>query len=175
MKTLTIGFIVFIGWSALSTYFYVCKIKGLCPIHENVLVGPVEVNKAFTADSLSKTLAPKPVEMPEILLIHFAFDESSFVSDSSMSDYYDKSMEYMFLNSGAGLTITGHTDAKGSDEYNLALGYRRALSVQDYFVNKGVPAEKIKIESKGEKEPAENNNTDKGRSDNRRAVITIKK
>jgi OOP family OmpA-OmpF porin len=175
MKTLAIGFIVFIGWSALSTYFYVCKIKGLCPAEQNIIVGPVEVNKAYTADSLPNTLASKPAEIPEDLLILFEFDKSSFVSDTSVSGYYDKSMAYMFQNSGAGLVITGHTDGKGSDAYNLKLGYRRAEHVQDYFENKGIPAERITIQSKGEKEPVENNNTDKGRSNNRRAVITIKK
>jgi OOP family OmpA-OmpF porin len=69
--------------------------------------------------------------------------------------------------------ITGYTDDKGSDIYNQALGYRRAQSVQDYFKSKGVTAEKITLDSKGEKEPAENNSTDVGRSKNRRASISI--
>ena len=75
----------------------------------------------------------------------------------------------------ARLSITGHTDAIGSEEYNLALGFRRAQSVQSYFENKGIPANRIIVESSGEKEPADNNNTTTGRANNRRTVITINK
>jgi OOP family OmpA-OmpF porin len=80
----------------------------------------------------------------------------------------------MLRNSDAGLLITGHTDSKGSDEYNKALGYRRAQSVQLYFETKGFPPGKITIDSKGEKEPAEDNITDEGREKNRRTSVKIK-
>jgi OOP family OmpA-OmpF porin len=82
-------------------------------------------------------------------------------------------MAYMFLNKDATLNITGHTDAVGSEAYNQTLGYSRAQSVQEFFEGKGMPSSKIKIESKGEKEPAEDNNSVSGRAKNRRAVITI--
>lgn len=72
------------------------------------------------------------------------------------------------------LSITGYTDALGSDEYNLALGYRRAQSLQNYFERKGIPANKIIIDSKGEKQPADDNNTKEGRAKNRRSEITLK-
>lgn len=174
MKTHTIGFFVFLGWSALSTYFYVCKIKDLCYQKETSVISQITVNKAYTTDSLSNNLALKPVVKPENLLVFFEFDKSEYFFDSNASAYYDKSMAYMLGNPDAILSITGHTDSKGSDEYNLKLGLRRADVVRDFFESKGVPAEKLKIESKGEKEPAENNNTDRGRAGNRRSVITIK-
>jgi outer membrane protein OmpA-like peptidoglycan-associated protein len=158
MKTLIIGFIVFLGWTGLSSYIYVCKIKGLCSEH----------------DSLPNTLAERPA-MPDKLLIYFAFDKSEFISDPDLTKFYDASITYMFHNTDAGLRIIGHTDAKGSDEYNQALGYRRAQSVQNYFESKGIPAEKITIESKGEKEPSEDNNSEEGRAKNRRVIVTIKK
>jgi outer membrane protein OmpA-like peptidoglycan-associated protein len=77
-------------------------------------------------------------------------------------------------NAQSRLNITGHTDARGTDQYNQDLGYRRAQSVQRYFESKGIPASKIVIESRGEKEPANDNNTDSGRANNRRTVLTIK-
>ncbi len=156
MKILTIGFLVFVCWASLSTYLYVFKIKGLCNEKETVLISTVTVNGAYTADSLPNTLAAGPA-IPEELLIYFAFDKSAFVSDSDVSGFYDASITYMYHNSESDLLITGHTDSKGSDEYNQALGYRRAQSVKDYFESKGIPAGKITIDSKGEKEPAENN------------------
>ena len=173
MKTLVIGLLVFLGWSATATYLYVCKIKGLCGEHETILISTIKVNDAYTSDSLPNTLAAKPV-MPDKLLIYFAFDKSAFITDSDVSKFYDASISYLNYNSAAGLHITGHADSKGSVEYNNALGYRRAISVQDFFKRKGIPAEKITIESKGENEPVENNNTDDGRAKNRRASVTIK-
>lgn len=172
MKILVIGFVVLFGWSALSTYVYVCKIKGLCAEQEAIVVVPVagkEVIKPMT----KPVIAEKAV-MPGNLLIYFAFDKSDFNADSSAGRYFAESNKYFIQNPQARLSITGHTDAKGSDEYNQALGYRRAQTVQQYFVTRGVPAVKIITESKGEKEPADNNNTTAGRAKNRRTVINIK-
>ncbi|MCA1757670.1 MAG: OmpA family protein [Bacteroidales bacterium] len=81
----------------------------------------------------------------------------------------------MLSNPEAEIHITGHTDAIGSDEYNMALGYRRAHSAKVFFESKGFPSDKITIDSRGEKEPAEDNTTHEGRAKNRRASVTIKK
>ena len=172
MKILTIGLLVFVCWASLSTYLYVCKIRGLCNGSETVLMSSVMANDPSTADSVANTLAAEPA-IPEKLLIYFEFDKYGFVSGSDASGFYDASVTYMHHNSEAGMLITGHTDSKGSDEYNLALGYRRAQSVMDYFESKGIPAGKITIDSKGEREPADNNSTDEGRAKNRRASVTI--
>lgn len=174
MKILITGLLVFICWSSLSTWLYVCKIKGLCGGHETIIVSPIKVNDAFVADSLPNTLAEMPA-FPENVMVYFPFDKSVFISDSGISKYYDASTAYMVNNPDAKVQITGHTDSKGSDEYNQALGLRRARSVLDYFEGKGIPAGKLTIESRGETEPAENNSTDEGRSKNRRVTVTIKK
>jgi outer membrane protein OmpA-like peptidoglycan-associated protein len=173
MKILTTGFLVFLCWASLSIWFYVCKIKGLCSEHETIMISTIKVNDAFTADSLPNTLAGKPA-MPDKLLVYFAFDKSAIIMDSDMTKFYDASITYMFHNSDAGLKITGHTDSKGSEAYNQALGYRRAISVRNYFENKGIPAAKMSVESKGETEPAENNSNEEGRAKNRRTSVTIK-
>jgi outer membrane protein OmpA-like peptidoglycan-associated protein len=173
MKILVTGVLVFVCWASLSTWFYVCKIKGLCGEHELIMISTIKVNDAYTADSLPNTLAAKPA-MPDNLLVYFAYDKSEFITGSDVLKFYDASISYMFHNPDAGLQIIGHTDSKGSDEYNQALGFRRARSVQDYFECKGIPVGKLKIESKGEKEPAENNTSDEGRAKNRRVSVTIK-
>jgi outer membrane protein OmpA-like peptidoglycan-associated protein len=176
MKILIVGFLVFFTWSTLSTYIYVCKIKGLCYELEPIPVAVIDAIHVDVSpvDTISMTLIQKQVVMPQSFLIYFDFDKSGFNSDSESITYFEESMKYMFQNTQAGLIITGYTDAIGSDEYNLALGYRRAKSVQNFFESKGMPQEKIKIESKGEKEPADDNNSIAGRTKNRRAVITIK-
>jgi OOP family OmpA-OmpF porin len=109
------------------------------------------------------------------MITYFAFDKSDFISNTETDKYFDESNAYLDQNSKAMLSITGYTDAIGTEIYNQALGYRRAQSMQHYFERKGILSNKIIIESRGEKDPADDNNTSAGRANNRRTVITIKK
>jgi outer membrane protein OmpA-like peptidoglycan-associated protein len=174
MKILIIGFLVFFGWSSLSTHLYVCKIKGLCNETITMQTEMAGNTPVIVGDTLKKSLVQEQAVIPENLVIYFAFDKSEFNSDAVTDKYFDKSNAYLDENSQARLSITGYTDAIGSDEYNQALGYRRAQCLQKYFEGKGIPADKVKIESRGEKEPAGDNNSSAGRASNRRTVITIK-
>jgi outer membrane protein OmpA-like peptidoglycan-associated protein len=174
MKILIIGFLAFLGWSVLSYHLYVCKIKGLCNEPVPVQIEMVNNKDTIAVDTLRKPSAAEKAVLPGNLNIYFAFDKSDFNSDAGIDKYFDESNTYLNQNSQARLSITGHTDAIGSDEYNQALGYRRAQSVQRYFESKGISANKIIIESKGEKTPSDDNNTATGRTNNRRTEITIK-
>ncbi|MGM0479062.1 MAG: OmpA family protein [Bacteroidota bacterium] len=64
--------------------------------------------------------------------------------------------------------VIGHTDAVGTDEYNIGLSERRAQAIKDYFEKKGVDPEKLEIDFKGEREPIETNKTATGKQKNRR-------
>lgn len=174
MKILIIGFLALFGWSALSTHFYVCKIKGFCREQVTAVSDVVKPEMAIPHDSLSKPLVVEQELVPESILIYFAFDKSDFNSGTISDKYLNESNKYLDQNPQAKLNITGHTDAIGSDEYNQALGLRRARRVESYFERKGVPANRIIVESRGEKEPADNNSTIAGRANNRRTVIKIK-
>ena len=67
------------------------------------------------------------------------------------------------------LTIIGHTDSKGTDAYNMALGMRRAIAVRDKLIEFGLdPARVLSVESRGESEPIAPNDTELGRFENRR-------
>jgi outer membrane protein OmpA-like peptidoglycan-associated protein len=174
MKTLIIGFLALFTWGVLSTHYYVCKIKGFCNEQVTTLSNVVKPDVVTTVDTLRKPLKNEHQQIPENMLIYFAFDKSEFNSGTISDKYLNESNKYLDQNLQARLSITGHTDAIGSDEYNLALGFRRAKSVQLYFESKGIPANRIIVESGGEKEPADNNNTTTGRANNRRTIITIK-
>jgi outer membrane protein OmpA-like peptidoglycan-associated protein len=142
MKILVIGFLALFCWSALSTYIYVCKVKGLCNETETTET-VVNQRDVIAVDTLSKPIVREQAVIPKNLLIYFAFDKSEFNFDAVTDKYVNESNEYLDQNSQARLSITGHTDA-------------------------------IIIESKGEKEPADDNNTTPGRANNRRTEITIK-
>jgi OOP family OmpA-OmpF porin len=71
------------------------------------------------------------------------------------------------------LIATGHTDSTGPEAYNQKLSERRANAVKDYLVGKGVPADRIYVEGKGETSPVASNATREGRAQNRRVEIEI--
>ncbi len=174
MRILVVGFLLFCGWAALSTWLYVCKIKGLCGEPTTVRVETVNQQEASVIDSVSQPAVQPQVVIPDNLVIYFAYNESDFTPDAATNRFFDESKAFLDQNLQARLYITGHTDARGTDRYNQELGLKRAQSVQRFLESKGMPPGKLIIESRGEKEPADDNNTDAGRAKNRRTVLTIK-
>jgi OmpA-OmpF porin, OOP family len=71
------------------------------------------------------------------------------------------------------IDIIGHTDNTGSEEYNMDLSIRRAESVREYMVSKGVDASKINVYGEGETNPVASNETREGRAENRRVDIQV--
>lgn len=67
--------------------------------------------------------------------------------------------------------VAGHTDSVGTDEYNLALGTRRAKAVQDYLVEHGIDASRLQVKSYGESQPVADNESKAGRAQNRRVEL----
>jgi OOP family OmpA-OmpF porin len=67
----------------------------------------------------------------------------------------------------------GHTDSIGSNAYNQRLSVRRAEAIKSYLVSKGVEANRIYTEGKGEKQPVASNKTKEGREKNRRVEIEV--
>ena len=122
--------------------------------------------------------APEPIPEP----VPEPPKEETFVFDSGRLNFdFDKSVvkpQYFELlrnvkdyaeQHDLKLTIIGHTDSKGSDAYNMALGMRRAVAVRDKLIEFGLdPARIIGVESRGESEPIAPNDTDQGRFENRR-------
>jgi outer membrane protein OmpA-like peptidoglycan-associated protein len=74
---------------------------------------------------------------------------------------------------GREITILGHTDAQGDEEYNVKLSQRRAESVRQYLVSRGVEGARIKAEGKGKNEPIADNASPEGRANNRRVEIVM--
>jgi outer membrane protein OmpA-like peptidoglycan-associated protein len=175
MKILLIGLLAFLSWSVLSAYIYVYKIKGLGNETNTIQVDTVSPFEMIAEGNTQKASEVMQTVMPDNLIIYFAFDKSEFSSDPKADKYFEISNVFLDQNPQVRLNITGYADAIGSDEYNHALGYRRAERMKQYFESKGMPENKIKIESRGEKDPADDNNTTAGRANNRRAIIAITK
>ena len=71
------------------------------------------------------------------------------------------------------IIAVGYTDAIGTDAYNLKLSQRRAQTVKDYLISKGIPADLIYTEGKGKADPVATNKTAAGRAENRRVELEI--
>jgi len=103
--------------------------------------------------------------------VHFDFDQDNLRPDAIA--VLDRVVDGLKQNPGMRLRIEGHASAEGTSEYNLALGERRAHRVEEYLVNRGVPAGTLATLSKGEESPKYDNTNEEGRSLNRRAEFVI--
>lgn len=114
------------------------------------------------AEAVATPAAPKPeaaapaaargTEKESVLKdAFFDFDKSSIRPDAKQS--LDENAKWLKANPNAALTIEGHCDERGTGEYNLGLGQRRAKAAKDYLVSSGINAKRIKIISYGKERP----------------------
>ncbi|HJU74087.1 MAG TPA: OmpA family protein [Gemmatimonadaceae bacterium] len=103
--------------------------------------------------------------------VFFDYDQS-VVTDESRA-ILDRKLPILRANAGLRLRISGHADERGSDEYNIALGQRRAAAVKRYLMDQGVDGGRIDIVSFGEERPAVQGGTEDAFAQNRRAEFEI--
>jgi peptidoglycan-associated lipoprotein len=106
-----------------------------------------------------------------IAMVHFDYDQSELRADDRA--ILDAKVPILQANSGVTLRVSGHTDERGSDEYNLALGQRRAASVKGYLVQHGIAESRIETISYGEERPIAQGANEGAFSQNRRAEFEI--
>jgi len=104
--------------------------------------------------------------------IYFDFDRSTLRPEALR--LLDDAVTRLNANPDKNLIIEGHTCNIGTAEYNLALGDRRAASVRNYLISRGVPAARLETRSYGEEAPKFDNSREETRRLNRRAVLVVK-
>ncbi|PIW01230.1 MAG: hypothetical protein COW42_05545 [Deltaproteobacteria bacterium CG17_big_fil_post_rev_8_21_14_2_50_63_7] len=102
--------------------------------------------------------------------IYFDFDESAIRSDAKST--IEANASCYKERSDAAVTVTGHCDDRGTEEYNLALGDRRAKSAKKALKGAGIPEKKMKTVSRGEYEPAVGNARSESDYQKNRRVVT---
>jgi OOP family OmpA-OmpF porin len=105
--------------------------------------------------------------------LNFQFGKAEIKKDSL--PYLDKLVETLLKAKNWTLEIQGHTDDKGSEQYNLKLSQNRADEVKKYLVSKGVSADTITAKGFGESQPIVANDSDANREKNRRVEFKITK
>lgn len=103
--------------------------------------------------------------------VFFGYDTS--VLDQQATNTLDRQAVWLQRYPDVSVTIEGHTDERGTREYNLALGERRANSVRDYLIALGIPASRINTISYGEERPAVDGHDETAWAKNRRAVTVV--
>lgn len=103
--------------------------------------------------------------------VYFAYDSSQVNPEEAGK--CEKVASYLKKGKGQGVIVEGHADERGSREYNLALGERRALAVRDYLIHLEVDPAVIQTRSFGEEQPDDMGHDESAWRKNRRAVFAI--
>ncbi|WP_167855966.1 peptidoglycan-associated lipoprotein Pal [Natronospirillum operosum] len=132
---------------------------------EERTTGLMPLDEAEVAEAEAPEVAPTPSED----IVYFEFD--SFALSSEARSVLDEHVAYLRHNADAVVVLEGHTDERGSAEYNLALGENRAKSVQDYMNLRGVENSQMYVTSFGEMNPAVAESNEEAWAQNRRVEI----
>ncbi|MBT1450032.1 peptidoglycan-associated lipoprotein Pal [Glaciecola sp. XM2] len=128
--------------------------------------------EAAAAEQLQRAqqmMEQEKAELESQQTVYFDFDRATIKSE--FFPVLRKHAEFLVKNPGQTVVIEGHTDSRGTPEYNIALGERRAKAVETFFQNEGVSASQISVVSYGEEKPSVTGTSEYAFAQNRRAVV----
>jgi peptidoglycan-associated lipoprotein len=130
---------------------------------------PLTEDQIFAKKTVDQLNAERP--LADVL---FDYDSATLRDDGRSAA--SKNAAYLKRWQSVRITVEGHADSRGTAEYNLALGGRRATAVKDYLVSLGVPADRVTTISKGKEQPVCTDETEACWQQNRRGfhIITAK-
>ncbi len=105
-------------------------------------------------------------------VINFDFDRSNIRSGRD-TEVLEQKLAILEANPALRIEIVGNCDERGSDEYNLALGNRRAVSAMSFLTNRGISADRIAVRSMGEEQPVDPGHNEDAWAQNRRDEFVI--
>ena len=143
-----------------------CLILSSCATQKTVTTGAQMQGDVYTGTDTVKELAPGVPDR-----VFFATNESILTTASR--ETLRKQAEYLRKNSSMNIVVEGHADERGTREYNLALGERRANAAKDYLMTYGISASRISVISYGKERPVDSGSNTLAWSKNRRSV-TVK-
>ncbi|MFH1293098.1 MAG: peptidoglycan-associated lipoprotein Pal [Pseudomonadota bacterium] len=148
---------------------------------------PVEEKKAVDEEALKRTESERLAKLREqereqklraeiqefeLKPIYFDFDKSVLRPEAQA--ILRKKAEWLMANTKFSIVIEGNCDERGTNEYNLALGERRAITAKNFLVSMGVSMDRVSTISYGEEKPADPGHNDKAWAKNRRDEFKVK-
>ena len=158
------------GISRLGWYILTASAEGFLNATDSVNVNSEENTPVI------KDIYLQPIEVGltvRLKNIYFDFDKTTLKQESFTE--LNKVVDFLKQNSKLEIEISGHTDSKGSDDYNLTLSQGRSQSVVDYLISQGIVESRLSAHGYGESKPIDSNDTDEGRASNRRVEFTVLK
>lgn len=154
----------------LGNYYFAASAEGYLNSVDSVEINDPELTP------VTKDIYLQPIEVGvtvRLKNIYFDFDKTTLKKESFIE--LDKVVDFLSTNPTVEIEIAGHTDAKGSDQYNLNLSQGRSQSVVDYIVSKGIDVSRLTAHGYGEGKPIDTNDTTEGQANNRRVEFTVLK
>ena len=138
--------------------------------------GSASASASKAATASSSTTSAKQMSDAEKLAqvgntVYFGFDSAELTGDAQTT--LDRQAAFLNVNPALVVIVEGHTDERGTREYNLALGDRRATAVRDYLLAKGLNSARIRTVSYGKERPAVSGSNEESWEKNRRAATVL--
>ena len=147
-----------------------------CPPKKKLAMQEEKTAKEETqeeAKMAGTVITPEWAEIPALLTVNFAYDSSAL--DQAARDILKKNVAVpKKLPASVTMRLEGHCDERGTIEYNIALGQKRANTVQSYYVTSGVAKARIETVSFGEERPFCSQQTEDCWAKNRRSVTKVR-
>ncbi len=170
-------------WMVGSTYWYVCKIKKDCekvPPAEMLVKKQAEITKdTIKTEELQTETDEREALLKEklskgIQLTDFPYNSADYNQYTVEFNNFIKDLKYYLeLHPGEAILITGYTDNKGSETKNIQLSEQRALTLKSKLLEQGINEAQIVVKAGGESNPVASNDTEAGRSQNRRVEMEL--
>lgn len=155
---------------ALGTYVMTASAEGFLPVTDSLDFNSEDLSPA------TKDLFLAPIEVGltvRLKNIYFDFNKTTLKPESFVE--LNKVVDFLQGNPTVEIEIAGHTDSKGTDEYNANLSQGRSQSVVDYLVQQGIDVSRLTAKGYGESKPIDTNDTPEGQANNRRVEFTVLK
>lgn len=164
--------------SVVASCFAVALFVGGCP-RRPVVPSAQAPPPVVAAPPRAPAPPPAPSAPPKEYRDHRALKEIRFGFDRSSvrprdAKILDASADWLKTNPNQIVLIEGHCDDRGTSEYNMALGERRARAAADYLIGKGIAARRVLLISYGKERPLCEEQTEACRAANRRGVFLVK-
>jgi len=143
------------------------EIKDVKPVDEGVKIGDEGVKERRITD-----MTLEEINSAEFLKnIYFEFDKYDLIDDALAQ--LQQNARWLLGNTSVEVMIEGHCDERGTEEYNMSLGEKRAMSAYNYLINMGVDARRLSIVSYGESRPEDPSSSEGAWAKNRRCHFRV--
>jgi peptidoglycan-associated lipoprotein len=131
------------------------------------------IRRQRTADSIA-ALRRETEEVRQMIarMVHFDFDRYA-IRPGEDTQVLEQKLAVLQTNANLSLEITGHCDERGTDEYNMALGMRRANASKQFLVDRGIAESRITVRSRGEEVPVDSGHNEDAWAQNRRSEFRV--